>query len=87
MIKKKKIKQKIHEDPICDSCGLCNGSLCKNLLNEMELRYEYPKSFPETYGGIRFTADAMDCALPIAIDSHSGCSYNCLYCFSNVYNT
>ncbi len=76
-------KKKTHEDPICAACGLCNGTLCKNLLSEMELRYEYPKQFPQTYGGIRFTADAMDCALPIAIDSHSGCSYNCLYCFSN----
>lgn len=35
------------------------------------------------YTGIRFTADGFDCALPVAIDSHSTCSYRCLYCFSN----
>ena len=38
---------------------------------------------PQTYWGIRFTADAADCALPISIDSRSGCTFNCLYCFSN----
>jgi DNA repair photolyase len=35
-----------------------------------------------TYTGIRLTADGFDCALPVTIDSHSVCSYNCSYCFS-----
>ena len=34
------------------------------------------------YGGIRPTSDGFDCALPESIDSHSFCSYACLYCFS-----
>ncbi len=38
---------------------------------------------PNTYWGARCTSDSMDCALPIAIDARNGCSYNCLYCFSN----
>lgn len=36
-----------------------------------------------SYSGIRFTSDGFDCALPVAIDSHSMCSYGCLYCFSD----
>jgi len=35
-----------------------------------------------SYGGIRFTADGFDCALPVTIDSHSACSFSCSYCFS-----
>lgn len=35
------------------------------------------------YSGVRFTSDGFDCALPVAIDSHSHCSYGCLYCFSD----
>lgn len=35
------------------------------------------------YRGIRFTSDGFDCALPVAVDSHSVCSYGCLYCFSD----
>jgi len=67
----------------CRICGLCDGTLCSELSREMEMDYDYPEQFPQTYSGVRFTADAMDCSLPISIDSHSGCSYNCLYCFSN----
>jgi len=37
---------------------------------------------PQTYDGLRFSADAADCAMPIAVDSHSGCSFSCAYCFS-----
>ena len=36
-----------------------------------------------SYYGIRLTADGFDCALPVTIDSHSKCSYNCIYCFSD----
>jgi len=35
------------------------------------------------YDGIRLTADGFDCALPVTIDSHSVCSFGCLYCFSD----
>jgi len=38
---------------------------------------------PRSYSGIRHTADGFDCALPVAIDSHSTCAYECLYCFSD----
>ena len=34
------------------------------------------------YGGIRFTSDGFDCAFPVSIDSHSVCSFGCLYCFA-----
>lgn len=74
---------------ICDACGLCEkmelkpGSMCASLSQQASIKFEYPEEFPQTYGGLRFSADAMDCSVPIAIDSHSGCSYNCLYCFSN----
>jgi len=34
------------------------------------------------YNGIRFTSDGFDCALPVSIDSHSVCSFGCLYCFA-----
>jgi DNA repair photolyase len=38
---------------------------------------------PETYSnGIRFSSDAMDCSIPIAIDPRNFCAYNCRYCFS-----
>ncbi len=36
-----------------------------------------------SYNGIRLTADGFDCALPVTIDSHSSCAYECLYCFSD----
>jgi len=35
------------------------------------------------YDGLRITADGFDCALPVTIDSHSSCAYECLYCFSD----
>lgn len=77
------MKKTNQKSEACRVCGLCPGNLCDNLSQEMSLSYDYPEKFPQTYPGCRFTSDAMDCALPIAIDSHSGCSYNCLYCFSN----
>jgi len=36
------------------------------------------------YGGVRHTADGFDCALPVTIDSHSVCAYDCLFCFSDM---
>ena len=71
------------KDKHCKECGLCDGTLCNTLFGELNLNYELPDKFPQSYNGLRFTSDAMDCSLPIAIDQHSGCAYNCTYCFSN----
>jgi DNA repair photolyase len=57
----------------CAECRFCNGTICEDV-RKPNLR---------NYGGIRFTADGFDCALPVSIDSHSHCSYGCLYCFSD----
>ncbi len=70
-------------DEICKACGICNGTLCAALLSKAEQKTAIPNQLPQNYSGVRFTADAMDCALPISMDSHSGCSYNCVYCFAN----
>ncbi len=32
--------------------------------------------------GLRWSYELPDCSMPIAIDTYSHCSYNCLYCFS-----
>lgn len=57
----------------CKSCRGCSDrSECKPFRGKLR---EYP--------GIRYTADGFDCALPVAIDSHSTCSFRCMYCFSN----
>ena len=74
---------------VCSKCSMMQGKLCKgdkcfSLQKELEHDYDLPDKLPETYGnGRRFTADAMDCALPISLDSHSGCTFQCCYCFSN----
>lgn len=74
---------------ICAACGLCEragmkpGTLCAALSKQAKIQFQYPAQFPQTYGGCRFSSDAMDCAIPIALDSHSGCAFNCTYCFSN----
>ena len=64
-----------------DACGIgtpigCSG--CKTQKRCEPLRVETPRE----YAGIRLTADGFDCALPVTIDSHSACSYECAYCFS-----
>ena len=41
------------------------------------------KTKPHPFSGIRHTADGFDCALPVTIDSHSSCAFECLYCFSD----
>lgn len=57
----------------CRSCGACTGmEYCEPFRGELR-----------SYSGIRFTADGFDCSLPVAMDSHSTCSYRCMYCFSN----
>jgi DNA repair photolyase len=70
-------------DEICKMCGACDGGHCFSLQGEAERVQEFPAVVPQNYTGYRFTADAMDCALPIALDSSSGCTYSCLYCFAN----
>lgn len=76
-------------EEICEACGVCEslkvkpGTMCAALSKQASIKFEFPETFPQNYGGCRFSSDAMDCAIPIALDSHSGCSYNCLYCFSN----
>jgi DNA repair photolyase len=57
----------------CKECGNCMTKTICNMARK-KLR---------DYVGIRFTADGFDCALPVALDSHSICSYGCLYCFSD----
>jgi len=56
----------------CTECGACGGGVCDPARVD-GLR---------PYAGIRFTADGFDCALPVTIDSHSKCSFQCTYCFS-----
>lgn len=58
----------------CRSYGLnCTDSTkCKPVRTQLR-----------SYNGIRHTSDGFDCALPITIDSHSACSFECLYCFSD----
>lgn len=62
-----------------DTCLECKGhkSNCggKNV-------YKPIKKKLRSYNGIRLTADGFDCALPVTVDSHSKCSYACIYCFS-----
>jgi DNA repair photolyase len=63
--------ERMSAEEVCGSCGFCDGKLCA--------AYRVPL---RSYSGIRLTADGFDCALPVTIDSHSACSYGCLYCFS-----
>lgn len=58
------------------TCKECNG--CADFKNCLPVK----KPLDQSYNGIRFTADGFDCALPVSIDSHTVCSYSCLYCFS-----
>jgi len=57
----------------CSDCGKCdsNGERCAPFRRK-----------PTKYRGIRLTGEFFDCALPVAIDSHSTCSFGCLYCFA-----
>lgn len=57
----------------CSECHMCNKNACDIVR----------KSLTSYGSGIRFTSDGFDCALPVAIDSHNVCSFNCLYCFSD----
>ncbi len=66
-------EQRWKHTPTCKTCGSCDTKHGCDVART-ELR---------DYSGIRFTADGFDCALPISIDSHSRCSFGCLYCFSD----
>jgi DNA repair photolyase len=73
---------------ICKGCpsnmaNLCDKGVCLPYVDDARRAEILSQEMPLDYNGIRFTSDAMDCAFPIAIDSHSGCSYGCLYCFAN----
>lgn len=67
-------KQRIN---VCKECNELNlncadGQKCAAVREPLQQFY-----------GIRHTADGFDCALPVTIDSHSYCAYECLYCFSD----
>jgi len=74
---------------VCRVCDLrikynyCNGDRCLPYITSKEKRQIIFNEPMSEYSGVRFTSDAMDCSLPMSIDSHSGCSFGCLYCFSN----
>jgi len=57
---------------VCAECRQCGGERCAEVRQPLR-----------DYQGVRFTADGFDCALPVSFDSHSHCSYGCLYCFSD----
>jgi DNA repair photolyase len=60
-----------------NTCQECNE--CETKTNCIDAK----KPLDDTYKGIRFSADGFDCALPVSMDSHTMCSYSCVYCFSN----
>jgi len=73
MYKIKDGEQRYKQKNTCKDCQECGDyKRCLNAKTKLDTSYE----------GIRFTADGFDCALPVSIDSHSSCSYACLYCFS-----
>lgn len=72
-----KNKHRFEQGGICKECheygiNCQDGKKCAPIRTELR-----------DYNGIRKTADGFDCALPVTIDSHSNCSYECLYCFSD----
>jgi len=62
---------------------LCKDGVCLPYVSDERREEILSVPMPQDYNGVRFTSDAMDCALPISLDSHSGCSYGCQYCFAN----
>jgi DNA repair photolyase len=60
-----------------NTCQECKG--CADFSNCVSAKAELDNS----YKGVRFSADGFDCALPVSMDSHTMCSYKCIYCFSN----
>lgn len=62
---------------VCKECR-ANGLGCDDGKKCFPVREQL-----RNFGGIRHTADGFDCALPVTVDSHSTCAYECLYCFSD----
>jgi DNA repair photolyase len=60
-----------------NTCQECRG--CSDFSNCLDAK----KPLDNSYKGIRFSADGFDCALPVSMDSHTMCSFRCIYCFSN----
>lgn len=75
------LKKNRHEEAGVAPCAECHelGIECET---GDKCDYIKERGF-RNYDGIRLTADGFDCAMPVAIDSHSACAYNCLYCFSD----
>lgn len=72
--KKRETEPRYTRVKTCKECSVaCNKDTCKMA--------RVPKM--RDYYGVRLTADGFDCALPVTIDSHSHCSFGCLYCFSD----
>jgi DNA repair photolyase len=65
-------KLRYENKPTCAECGMCKVNSCQVIRERLR-----------NYNGIRFTSDGFDCALPVSIDSHTVCSFGCLYCFSD----
>ncbi len=68
---------RFEEKAVCKECRELNIN-CADSKKCLPIRQPL-----RNYTGIRCTADGFDCALPVTIDSHSSCSYQCLYCFSD----
>lgn len=49
----------------------------KTDLNKVEWNKEF-----KSYNGLKYSADSADCSIPMTFDSHSNCSFNCLFCFT-----
>ena len=67
---------RFEDKDVCKECQSwstsCDGTRCEPIRQKLR-----------SYSGIRYTADGFDCALPVCIDSHSKCSFDCSYCFSD----
>ena len=65
--------QSLPQEDVCSPCGSC-----------VKQKWCEPSRIddPRLYNGIRITNDGNDCALPVVLDSHSRCSFECAYCFS-----
>ncbi len=68
---------------VCKGCpsrlnGACKDGSCLPFVTEERRKEILTQPMSEEYDGARFTSDAMDCALPIALDSHSGCNFGCV---------
>jgi len=67
---------RFEERNVCTECVQHSGS-CGGVNACHEIRAPL-----RPFDGIRLTADGFDCALPLTFDSHSVCSFGCLYCFA-----